>query len=99
LNVNTSTFILGGAYCREYHHKIRNFDVELPCVHFVQRTTPIDPSILSKRLRKHKQKLPKECGIGFFGPRWISKYIVESLKQYGDESKAYELLIKDKRVL
>jgi len=30
-----------------------------------------------------------------FKPRWISKYIIESILQCGDMSLAYDLLLKD----
>ncbi len=33
--------------------------------------------------------------IDFFTPRWISRYIVESILKFGAASEAYNLLIQD----
>jgi hypothetical protein len=32
----------------------------------------------------------------FFAPRWISRYLVESIRQTGDISIAFDLMLKDK---
>jgi len=33
--------------------------------------------------------------VDFFTPRWISRYIVQSIKICGDISLAYDLLLQD----
>jgi len=85
-------------YCRYYGQKIRKYDIELPCIHFAPRTTPIDFSALEKLAKKPKPPtLPEEYGIGFFGPRWISKYLVQSIHKCGDMSMAFDLLLEDSK--
>lgn len=83
-------------YCREYSQKIRKYNIDLQCVHFSPRATPIDQNLLEKLEQKDKvPKLPEAHEVGFFGPRWISKYAVQSIRQCGDMSLAYEMLFED----
>jgi len=41
--------------------------------------------------------MPRESYLppDFFSPRWISRYIAESIRLYGDISLAYDLLLQD----
>jgi len=42
-----------------------------------------------------KARAPSVLPIDFFAPRWISRYIIQSIKKTGDMSEAYELLLQD----
>ena len=42
-----------------------------------------------------KARTPSDLPMDFFAPRWISRYIIQSIKKTGDMSEAYELLLQD----
>ena len=42
-----------------------------------------------------KARAPSDLPIDFFASRWISRYIIQSIKKTGDMSEAYELLLQD----
>jgi hypothetical protein len=41
--------------------------------------------------------MPEETDkpVDFFSPRWISRYIIESIRKCGNMSLAYDLLLQD----
>jgi hypothetical protein len=78
----------------------------------VPKGTVKSEQLLKKRktvsLESHNNKRAMELALGqnpyFFSPRWISKYLVQSIKKTrdialayaGDISLAFDLLLKDK---
>ena len=42
-----------------------------------------------------KARTPSNLLIDFLSPRWINRYIIQSIKKTGGISEAYELLLQD----
>lgn len=50
---------------------------------------------MDKRTAKARERIERFDPF-FFNPRWISKYLAESIRQTGDVSLAFDLMLKDK---
>jgi hypothetical protein len=49
-----------------------------------------------KHYQRHRQRLLDKLPPLFFGPRWISRFIVRSIQLCGDMRLAFDLMEKEK---
>lgn len=86
-------------WCVAWNAHIKVVDVDLPCKYFkaktMEGTTSVEALVRNKLGRFRRFEPKSDFDLGFLGPRWISKYIVESLRMVGDMSMAYDLLLGD----
>jgi hypothetical protein len=79
-------------WCKIKQIHLRHLNKDLPCDYFKQKPINVPPETVFPMA-----KVPTETDlpVDFFAPRWISRYIVLSIKKCGDMSLAYDLLIQD----
>jgi hypothetical protein len=76
---------------KQIHLNLKIVAEDLPCIDFKYMPDP-QAKFASKTEKKPKQFEPPER---LFFPYWLSRYILESIKQCGNISLAYDLLLQD----
>jgi len=77
---------------KQIHLNPKVVTVDMPCADF--KCLP-NPQIRFVPKMEKKLEPKSEPAERLFFPYWLSRYILESIKQCGDISLAYDLLLKD----
>lgn len=89
-------------WCMAWKAHVKAISVDLPCSDFKPKKVSSKPiEIITREQGRFKllERERKPVGLSEerFIPRWISRYIVESIMIAGDMSLAYDLLDADRR--